>query len=536
MRTLVKPLLVIITCLLATLYALPNFWGEAPALIIRVPADTETGIGNNKHKPSLPSTTLQADILQVLAQHQLYPKFITTEVQPLLLRFVHIEEQLLAQTILQKHFNNNLLITPCLTALTPKWLTTLGLHPMKLGLDLRGGIRFLMEINSDVDAVVEQTVTIIRRRVNELGVAEAIVQRQGNNLLAIELPGIQDANQARHLLGKTATLDFVFMNEDVTIPQLISGQLPPNNRIVYSQDNQPIVVEKTVILTGDAVQSASAQLDNYDNKPVVLIRLSSHEAERFTKITQENIGRMLAVIYRESKQEGKYLSIREEIISIARLQSALGQQFQITGLEAQEAQELALLLRAGSLPTTVKLVEDKILGPSLGRDNIHKGLLSITIGVGSLLLFMPMYYGMLGIVADIALAVNFICLLALMSICGSTLTLPGIAGIILTLGMAVDASILIFERMREEGRAANCSLHYAIKRGFNGAFNTILDSNLTSLIVGILLFIIGTGPVRGFAVTLSLGIITSLFSAVTVSRIIIDSLQRYAPKLLRIGL
>jgi len=375
---------------------------------------------------------------------------------------------------------------------------------------------------------VEQTATTLRNRINELGVAEALVQAQGLNRIIVELPGIQDTARAKDILGKTATLEFLL--EDAHNSEALQNKRAPAGSKLFTFHGRPILLKNKVILTGDAISGATSGFDK-DGRATVAIRLSGNSAETslFRKTTMNNIGKNLGVVYIETKvveklvnkKTVKELQKTEKIISYATIQSELGNQFQITGLKSNEAKDLALLLRAGALPATVSIVEERIIGPSMGQENISLGLISAGIGLSLVCAFMMIYYHGFGLIANIALLANLVLLIALMSLIGATLTLPGIAGIVLTLGMAVDANVLIFERIREELRS-NTAPQLSIYRGFECAFSTILDSNLTTLIAAIILFSIGSGPVKGFAVTLSLGILTSLFTAVTGSRAIIN--------------
>jgi preprotein translocase subunit SecD len=378
---------------------------------------------------------------------------------------------------------------------------------------------------------MEQTLATLRNRINELGVSEAVVQRQGLNRVIVELPGIQDTAYARDILGKTATLKFVLEDQKHSVKDVVAGSPVVGSKIYFDRFNRPALLKTQAIVTGESVVSASTSQDR-DGHPSVAIRLGGDVA-LFSKVTRENIGHRMAVIYIENNHGVN----TESVISLATIQSALGNQFQITGLRYEEARDLALLLRAGALPAPVSIVEESIVGPSLGQENIRMGMISVAVGLGLVLLGMATYYSVFGIIANVALVVNLILLVAAMSLIGATLTLPGIAGIVLTLGMAVDANVLIFERIREElrlGLSARASIH----RGFQYAFATIVDSNLTTLIVGVVLFAIGTGPVKGFAVTLSIGILTSLLTATMGTRSLVELLygSKTAIKRLRVGI
>ncbi len=501
-----------------------------------------------------------------------------------------------------------------LVSSTPAWLTSIRAEPMKQGLDLRGGVHFLLEV--DIDSVItrryeglmksigqdlreaqirysgvryisnkgidvrfrskelrdeaianlgqkfsglelrltkespsilailtdaelntirqntiEQTMSILRNRVNELGVGEAVVQQQGATRIAVDLPGIQDAARAKQILGGTATLQFYLVDQqnDPSIAKQ-TGVVPVTSKL-YTMDGQPILLKRQVVLSGDSITSAVSSFDQQTATPAVQIQLGGGGESFFTKVTRENIGKRMAIVFVESKTtqekingEEKRITHREErVISAPVIQNALGNNFQITGLvDSNEASNLALLLRAGALPAAIYPVEERTVGPTLGRENIQRGIFSLEVGMGLILVLMLVYYRFFGLVANIALLLNLILLCALLSIIGATLTLPGIAGIVLTVGMAVDANVLIYERIREELRNG-LSTQAAIYAGYERAFATILDANITTLIVAIVLFSVGTGPVRGFAVTLSLGLLTSMLTGVTYTRAIVNA-------------
>jgi len=609
--------LTLIVCLIiGVIYSLPNFYGEDPAVQI-----TPRTVSNLDEK-------FKAKTIAVLDKAAIKLKSINLENDKLMLRFNSITSQLKAQDLLKKELrDHNVALN--LAPATPAWLRAIGAEPMKLGLDLRGGLHFLMEVDieqrvkqsildqlgeikkslknfnirygrinlldnagakinfrrdKDLDAaykVVKEnfpelrlakqeigkknlliinfpltmigqiendtmvsTTEILRRRINELGVAESIVQRQGKKMIIVELPGVQDTARAKDILGKTATLNFLLEDSENSLKAALKGRVPLGSKLYYDSFGQPILLKNKVILTGESIVGAHSGFDSRDNKPNVSIRLSGKDLQLFRSTTKENIGNRMAVVYREvtfvEKQTKtgvkRVPSVSERVISLATIQQALGNQFQITGLDRNESRDLALLLRSGSLPTSVAIVEERIVGPSLGDENIYMGMLSIGIGLGLVLFFMAIYYSVFGLIANVALIMNMVLLVALMSILGATLTLPGIAGIVLTLGMAVDANVLIFERIREELRVG-ASPGSSIIGGFQHAFRTIVDANVTTLIVGIILFAIGIGPVRGFAVTLSLGILTSMFTATTGTRAIVDLVYSSRPlNNIRIGI
>lgn len=590
-----KYALLCIVLLISVVYALPNIYGEDPAVQI-------IGI-----KGAPVDESLNNRVNDLLQQYNLEPARIKQSQDELLILFKKTAAQLMAHDLLKEKLGNNYSVALNLSPATPHWLTMLGAKPMKLGLDLRGGVRFVLEVDvasnikrridssynelrvalrdqqlhynklslsqdnvilvefTNPDSLqqadtyintklpeltaniisknpatmeitllpaeleklrnqtMEQTAATLRNRVNELGVAEAIIQREGHNRIVVELPGIQDTARAKDILGKTATLDFLMEDSDGDLMAAMQGRVPPGSKVYIMPNGRPVLLKKRIILTGDAIVGASSQYDSRDNQPVVAITIGGSGTRLFHDTTMNNIGKRMAVVYRESQKIDGEIVVTEKVISLATIQSALGNNFQISGLSTQEARDLALLLRAGAMPATLSIVEERIIGPSMGQENIDKGIQSVVVGFCLILVFMTLYYSVFGIIANITLFFNLIFLVALMSILGATLTLPGIAGIVLTLGMAVDANVLIFERIREEIRN-NIPPQACIQRGFEQAFSTIVDSNLTTLIVGLILFAIGTGPVKGFAVTLSLGILTSLFTAVTGTRALVEML------------
>jgi len=532
-----------------------------------------------------------------------------------LLRLSKQEDQLPAKDVVRKALGDDYVVALNLARTTPKWLRAVGASPMKMGLDLSGGVHFLLEVDMDkaLDArlkvydgevktllrkerlryrslpqldngimlgfadadtrtqastlirknnndftvttsergdqfvlrlamtpakiaeireySIKQNLTTVRNRVNELGVAEPLVQRQGANRIVVELPGVQDTAEAKRILGKTANLEFRL------------GAGPDDSKATtemfeFREGGRPAApVERGLIITGDQVTDAKAGFDEH-GRPQVNIKLDGHGGDLMSRSTRSNVGRSMAVIFIEQKPTTTYVkqmvdgvekdvpvqTFKEEkkIISLATIQSPLGSQFRITGLNGQgEASELALLLRAGGLAAPMYFAEERTIGPSLGADNITKGIHASLWGMLFVSLFIMAIYRFFGLIATVALAVNMVLLLALMSLLGATLTLPGIAGIVLTMGMAVDANVLIFSRIREE-IAAGMTIQRAISEGFGRAFTAILDANLTTLLVGGILFAMGTGPVKGFAVTMSLGIFTSMFTAIMVTRAMVN--------------
>ncbi|GAA6134122.1 protein translocase subunit SecD [Oceaniserpentilla sp. 4NH20-0058] len=529
-----------------------------------------------------------------------------------LIRIGSQDLQLQAKGLIQRELGDGFIVALNLAPTTPQWLMDLGAGPMTLGLDLSGGVHFLMEVDMEEfigqrldgyrdtlkrnfreeklrykrvvkaeehginimfakeavrdeaenyirreypefvtetedkedgfwvqltltnakikeleDYALKQNLTTIRNRVNELGVAEPLVQRQGRNRIVIELPGVQDTAAAKKILGKAANLEF-------RLEAKPSASRFSTEEFGFKDPNRggSSRIEKTVIVTGDNVSNAQPAFDE-NGQPQVNINLDSTGGAIMGDVTKKAIKRRMAVLFVEHKVRTRYVNIdgeevaqedkyvEKKIISLATIQSALGSSFRITGLEPAEASELALLLRAGALAAPMYFVEERTVGPSLGKENIELGVTSVQIGLAMVLVFMLVYYRVFGVVANIALTFNLTLLLAVMSVIGATLTLPGIAGIVLTVGMAVDANVLIFARVREELKSG-MNPQQAIHSGYDKAFLTILDANITTLIVAVILFAVGTGPVKGFAVTLSIGIITSMFTAIVLTRAMIN--------------
>ena len=373
---------------------------------------------------------------------------------------------------------------------------------------------------------LQQNITTLRKRVNELGVAEPVIQQQGLSRVVVQLPGVQDTAKAKNILGATATLEFRMVDEDHAAQDAVDGRVPAGSKLYYQRGGQPILLEKQVMLTGDSIIDAASGIDGLSGQPNVTITLDGKGAKRMSAATRDNVGKRLAVVFIENKVEvveenGELVEkkeVIEEVINAAVIREQLGKRFQITGLEStKEARTLALLLRAGALAAPIYIIEERTVGPSLGQDNIDKGFNSVLIGFALVLVFMAVYYKVFGLIANVALALNLVLIVALLSLLQATLTLPGIAGIVLTVGMAVDANVLIFERIREEIRNGN-SPQASIHSGYEKAFSTIADANITTLIAALVLFSFGTGPIKGFAVTLSLGILSSMFTAIMVTR------------------
>lgn len=380
---------------------------------------------------------------------------------------------------------------------------------------------------------VEQNITTLRNRVNELGVAEPLVQRQGEHRIVVQLPGVQDTARAKEILGATATLEWRLVYEDGDpFDAQSSGRVPLAARLYTDQQGQPVLLRRDVIATGDQLTGASSGIDSETGSPAVFINLDATAARRMTQTTRENLNRPMAVVMIENRTDivergGELVRVREtveEVISIATIRGVFGARFQITGLEPQEARNLALLLRAGALAAPMDIVEERTVGPSMGADNIRQGFMAVLIGFIVVVIFVAMYYRAFGLVANAALLTNLVLIVAIMSmIPGATLTMPGIAGIVLTVGMAIDANVLIFERTREELRLGN-SPQAAVHAGYDKAFSSIADANVTTLIAAVVLFLFGTGPVKGFAVTLSIGIVTSMFTAIIGTRAVVNAI------------
>ena len=533
-----------------------------------------------------------------------------------MIRLLKEDDQLKAKEAIGDSLGDSYVVALNLAPATPAWLEAFGAGPLKLGLDLRGGVHFLMEVDMDeamnkqftqmvqdfrsdlreekiryrgVERVgssdkvrielrkeedlaparrfltnrygpgysiieegnaepalvvalteekireirnyaVEQNITIIRNRVNELGVAEPLVQRQGQDRIVVQLPGVQDTARAKEILGATATLEFKLVDNKGDLGAALKGRVPPRSKLYEKSKVGPVLLEKRVMLTGDHIVDASSSFDEF-GMPQVNISLDSKGGNKMSATTKDNVGNQMAVVFIEYKKtdqkdkNGKFkLKKIEEVISVATIQSRLGRNFRITGSGSQaEAHNLALLLRAGALIAPIQIVEERTVGPSLGQENIDAGFSAVMLGFALVLVFMLFYYKKFGVVANIALAVNLVLIIGVMSmIPGATLTLPGIAGIVLTVGMAVDANVLIFDRIREEIKD-NRSPPQAIHHGYDSSFSTIADSNITTFIAAIILFAIGTGPVKGFAITLAIGIATSMFTAIVGTRAIVNA-------------
>jgi preprotein translocase subunit SecD len=373
---------------------------------------------------------------------------------------------------------------------------------------------------------VRQNVATLANRVNAIGVGEPVIQQQGASRIVVQLPGVQDTAAAKRILGATATLEYRAVDEENSVADALAGRVPPESRLYYTRDGRPVLLRKRVIATGDQLLDAAAGFDQRDGSPMVSVTLNNVAARHMQEFTNENVGRGMAVVFIERIPEVKVVDgqtirtsrVREEVISIATVREPFGKRFQTSGLSSsQEASELALLLRSGALAAPMDIVEERIVGPSLGAANIRAGLLAVLGAFVLTMVFFLFYYRMFGVITCLALLLNLLLVIAIMSLLGATLTLPGLAGLALTVGLSVDANVLINERIREELRLGNSPLA-AIQAGYDRATGTIVDANVTTFLAGIALFAFGTGSVKGFAVTLCLGIITSMYTAVSVAR------------------
>ena len=593
-----KNILILTVLVFSILYALPNMFGNDPA--VQLASSTPN-----------PLQQSQADEVQASIKNAGYAlKAFEFKDGKILARFNNTDEQMKAADLLREKMTGKATVALNLAPATPAWLSALGAKPMYLGLDLRGGVHFTLEVDMDTavkqaderysndirsafrDAKVryqsvsketngikvvlpdeenrvaaaavlnkdfrtldlvesgtneflltlpereivnikksalEQNITTLRNRVNELGVAEPIIQQQGSSRIVVQLPGVQDTAHAKELLGTTATLEYRLVDTEHDVKSALEGHVPVGSRIYYDKNSAPVLLKRSVIVTGDQITDAASGLDQ-DGQPAVFITLDGVGAKKMGKFTQENIGKPMAVVFIEYKSEthtvnGEKVQHKEKVekvISVATIRDSFSKRFQTTGLDSpQEARTLALLLRAGALAAPVEIAEERTIGPSLGQENIDQGMMSIKVGFLLIVGFMIVYYRGFGLIADFALFFNLVLLTAILSLLQATLTLPGMAGIVLTLGMAVDANVLINERIREEIRNGQ-SPQASIFLGYEKAFATILDSNITTLLVPLLLFGFGTGPVKGFAVVLCLGILTSMFTAISGSRMLVN--------------
>jgi len=595
-----KNFLIITVLLVGIVYALPNLFGDDPS--VQISASNETEI----------SPAQLGNIESTLKKAAITVKAVEMQKNKVLVRFNNTNEQMRAADLLRNSIGNKFTVALNLAPATPDWLRSFGAEPMYLGLDLRGGVHFLLEV--DMDAALKQAeqrynddirsglrsakiryksvsfdsgavkvvlrndkdkqaavalmdtefsklnmkeeddqpilylsisekeikgikkfalaqnITTLRNRVNELGVSEPVIQQQGDSRIVVQLPGVQDTTQAKDILGTTATLEYRKVDTQHDVQAALAGRIPVGSSLYYERDTKaPVLLKRRVIITGDQIVDASSGLDQNGSASVNIV-LNGIGAKKMGKFTQDNIGQPMAVVFIEQKStthivNGKKIRRKEqvkEVISIATVRDAFSKRFQTTGLDSsQEARKLSLLLRAGALAAPVDIVEERTVGPSLGQDNIDKGVLSVVVGFVLVLVFMAVYYKVFGLIANLALTFNLVVIIAVLSMLQATLTLPGIAGIVLTVGMAVDANVLIFERIKEELKNKQ-SPQTSIFLGYEKAFATIFDANITTLLVALVLFGFGTGPIKGFAITLAIGILTSMFTAILGSRMVVN--------------
>ncbi|MBB1384272.1 protein translocase subunit SecD [Pseudoalteromonas sp. SG45-5] len=598
-----KYLLVLAVVAIGLLYASPNLYGRDPAIQVSGAKGADVDL------------SVVDKVNAILKKHNVTAKSTILEDGQILVRLKNVEEQLKAQDLLRDSLSDDYISAINMAPAQPAWLKAVGGNPMKLGLDLSGGVHFTMEIDmatavdnqleqmeqdfrSDLreeklryrsvrrvagsermrvemrteadkeaaenfletryplnvyiddssndnaffatmseqklkeirDYAIKQNETIIRNRINQIGVAEPNVQRQGAERIIVQLPGIQDTARAKEILGATATLEFREVDENADVSAAAQGRIPPGTEMIMSRDGYPVVLKKRIILEGSHITGAQSGADEYQ-RPQVSISLDSKGGAKMNAFTKRAIGKRMATVFIEYKPSGKKdadgkalppIKV-EEVINVATIQARLDRSFRITGIDnPAEAHNLSLLLRAGALVAPIQIVEERTVGPSLGQENIEAGMTAVALGFAFVLVFMLVYYKGFGMVANLALAANLVLIVGVMSLIpGATLTLPGIAGIVLTVGMAVDANVLIFERIREEladGRSPQQAIHF----GYDSAFSTIFDANITTLIAAIILFAVGTGPIAGFAVTLAIGILTSMFTAIVGTRAVIN--------------
>ena len=594
-----KNLMVLVVVTLGVWFALPNFYGEDPAVVIA----KENGQAFSKLETS--------DIEEYLQKINSGYTSIRRQSNQILIRYERVEEQLSGSDSMRAYLGRSSTVALTFAPRTPNWISGFGLKPMSLGLDLRGGVHFkfqvdldaaieqrlnqyiadinkalidkrirrnikkqgnvisielsdpedlslarslireidpLLEINTITanlspvlqvamtqdqlkerrDFAIQQNILTMRNRVNELGVAEPIVQRQGLDRIVVQLPGVQDPTQAERILGATATLEFRMVCENESaFDAEAKGRAPIGCELFVDRVGNPVLLKNKTIVSGDQLIDASQTFS--EGRPAVSIRLDNKGSQSMLETTKRNLNKPMAVLFIQQRQEtkerdGQFVTssvLDKEVINIATIRGVFSSQFQITGVSVVEAKDLSILLRAGALAAPIFKVEEKTIGPSLGQDNINRGFQAILIGLAMVVLFMIFYYKGFGLIANFGLFVNLTLVIALLSLLQASLTLPGIAGIVLTVGMAVDANVLIFERIREEIRNGN-SPQASITAGYQKAFGTIADANITTLIAALVLFTFGTGPIKGFAITLTLGIITSMFTAIIASRAIVN--------------
>ena len=594
-----KNMMVLVVVILGVWFALPNFYGEDPAVVIA----KENGLAFSQLETS--------DIEEYLQEINSGYTSIRRQEKQILIRYDQVEEQLSGSDSMRAYLGRSATVALTFAPRTPNWISGFGLKPMSLGLDLRGGVHFKFQVDLDAaieqrlnqyiadinkalidkrirrnikkqgnvisielsdpedlsparnlireidpllvietapgntspglrvemtqdqlkqrrDFAIQQNILTMRNRVNELGVTEPIVQRQGLDRIVVQLPGVQDPTQAERILGATATLEFrmVCENENAFAAEA-KGRAPIGCELFVDRVGNPVLLKKKTIVSGNQLIDASQTFS--EGRPAVSIRLDNKGSKSMLETTKRNLNKPMAVLFIQQRQEtkerdGQFVTssvLDKEVINIATIRGVFSSQFQITGVSVVEAKDLSILLRAGALAAPIFKVEERTIGPSLGQDNINRGFKAILIGLAMVVLFMIFYYKGFGLIANFGLMINLTLVIALLSLLQASLTLPGIAGIVLTVGMAVDANVLIFERIREEIRLGN-SPQASITAGYQKAFGTIADANITTLIAALVLFTFGTGPIKGFAITLTLGIITSMFTAIIASRAIVN--------------
>jgi preprotein translocase subunit SecD len=595
-----KNSLILVIFLISLIYALPNLYGDDPSVQV------------SSSNPSVKLTDEQAKQVETTIKTAgLTSKAFEFENSQVLARFTNTDDQLKIADVLRDQLGDKFTVALNLAPTTPTWLRAIGAQAMHLGLDLRGGVHFALEVDMDAAVkqaedryvedvrtglrsaklhyqsvakdngyikvimktadekaevmkvlnkdfrtldvteppsgteiwlklsdmeikdikkfAVEQNITTLRNRVNELGVSEPVIQRQGESRIVIQLPGVQDTTRAKEILGTTATLEYRLVDVEHDVQQAVAGHVPVGSRLYTEKNGNPILLDRRVIVTGDQIVDAASSVDD-NGRPSVSVTLNGVGAVKMGNLTKVSVNKPMAVVFIEYKNETKVVDGKkvhqkqkvEKVINVATIQGVFSKRFQTTGLDSpQEARNLALLLRAGALAAPVDMVEERTVGPSLGKENISKGINSNIYGFIAITLFMIAYYRLFGVFSVIALGMNVLLLVTMLSLLQATLTLPGMAGIALTVGMAIDANVLINERIREELRNG-MTPGAAIHAGYERAFATILDSNITAFIVGAALFMLGSGPIRGFALVLCIGILTSVFSAVMVSRSLVN--------------
>ena len=598
-----KNLMILGVILVSLVLAWPNLYSQDPSIEITAARGAEI------------SQATKGEVRSVLHKAAVPVKDIELlEGGKLLVRFKDSADQLKGQETIEAAFSERYNDALTQSADLPGWMRAMGLKPMNLGLDLRGGIHVVIDVDIDAaidqaleryvgdirtqlrddkvryqtvtrdggsiqvrfadaaardaglkalkrdfddlqfesldagevfqvqaglplkeqkrikDFALEQNITTLRNRVNALGIAEPSIARHGDRRIVVQLPGAQDPGRLKEILGATATLEYRLVDTENSVADAVAGRVPVGSKLYRERNGTPVLLKRRVIVTGDQITDASAGFDNQSGTPAVFVNLDGQGARRMREVTTENVGKPMAVVFIENRTttqmvDGKPVKSTkkvEEVVSVATIREPFGRRFQTTGLDSSnEAHNTALLLRSGALAAPIQIVEERTIGPSLGQDNINQGMLSVVIGMGLVVFFMGFYYRRFGLYANLALVVNLLMIAAVLGLLGATLTMPGIAGMVLTLGMSVDANVLIFERMREELKQGN-SPQASIAAGFDRAFSTIVDGHVTTLIAAIVLFSFGTGPVKGFAVTLIIGLASSMFTAINCTRGLIN--------------